>query len=192
ENGLSRKEILSPIYEANRIHETNRFEERVAQLFHSDGDTNPSAPTRDEELNALSSLRLLVAVEYRREMKYFTREAIQWAKENYHPNPDRLRSAGKLQKGEYRKIIASQTEARSAWIDAHPGQQAPTRAQITRINSLETAGHKINDRIEALAPSRAELARTLDLIQSRIGSTTANTETLLKAYERAEGCAVHL
>src|SRR5438067_2332782 len=183
ENGLSRKEILSPIYEANRTHETNRFEERLAQLFHSDADSNPSAPTRQEELNALSSLRLLVASEYRRETKYFTREAIQWAKENYHLNPDRLRSAGKLQKGEYLKIIASQTEARSAWIDSHPGQQAPTRAQTTRINSLQTAGHKRNDRIDALAPNRAELARTLVLIQSRVRSTTVNTETFLGAYE---------
>ncbi|HKP38163.1 MAG TPA: DUF4326 domain-containing protein, partial [Pyrinomonadaceae bacterium] len=192
ENGLSRKEILSPIYEANRTHETNRFEERLAQVFHSNADRNPSAPTRDEELNALSSLRLLVAAEYRRETKYFTREAMQWAKENYHLNPDRLRSAGKLQKGEYQKVIASQTEARSAWLGAHPGQQAPTRAQIARINSLESAGHKINDRLEALTPTRAELARTLDHIQSRVGSTTVNTETLLRGYESAESCAIHL
>jgi len=192
ENGLSRKEILSPIYEANRTHETNRFEERLAQVFHSDADRNPSAPTRDEELNALSSLRLLVAAEYRRETKYFTREAIQWAKENYHLNPDRLRSAGKLQKGEYQKIIASQTEARSAWLGSHPGQQAPTQAQIARINSLETAGHKINARLEPLTPNRAELARTLDHIQSRLGSTTVNTETLLGKYENAENCAIHL
>jgi hypothetical protein len=192
ENGLSRKEILSPIYEANRTHETNRLEERLAQVFHSNADRNPSAPTRDEELNALSSLRLLVAAEYRRETKYFTREAIQWAKENYHLNPDRLRSAGKLQKGEYQKIIASQTEARSAWLGTHPGQQAPTRAQIARINSLESAGHKINARLEALTPTRVELARTLDHIQSRIGSTTVNTETLLGKYENAESCAIHL
>jgi Domain of unknown function (DUF4326) len=192
ENGLSRKEILSPIYEANRTHETNRFGERVAQVFHSDGDMNPSAPTRDEELNALSSLRLLVAAEYRRETRYFTRETIQWAKENYRLNPERLRSAGKLQKGEYQKIIASQTEARSAWLVAHPGQQAPTRAQIARINSLESAGLKINARIEALTPTRVELVRTLDHIQSRIGSTTANTETLLRAYASAETCSIHL
>src|SRR5207253_101988 len=78
ENDHSRKEILSPIYEANREHETNRFEERLAQVFHSDSGTNPSAPTRDEELSALSALRLLVAAEYRREIKHFTREAIQW------------------------------------------------------------------------------------------------------------------
>lgn len=192
EKGLSRKEILSPIYEANRTHETNRFEERLARIFHSNADGNPSAPTRYEKLNALSSLRLLVAAEYRRETKYFTGEAIQWAKENYHLNPDRLRSAGKLQKGEYQKIIASQTEARSAWLDAHPGQQAPTRAQIARINGLESAGHKINDRLEALTPSRAELARTLDHIKSRVGSTTVNTETLLRGYESAESCAIHL
>lgn len=192
ENGLSRKEILSPIYEANRTHETNRLQERLAQVFHSNADRNPSAPTRDEELNALSSLRLLVAAEYRRETKYFTREAIQWAKENYHLNPDRLRSAGKLPKGEYQKIIASQTEARSAWLGAHPGQQAPTRAQIARINSLESAGHKINAHVEGLTPTRAELARTLDHIQSRVGSTTVNTETLLGRYENAESCAIHL
>lgn len=192
ENGLSRKEILSPIYEANRTHETNRFEERLAQLFHSDADSNPSAPTRDEELSVLSSLRLLLVAEYRRETKYFTREAIQWTKENYHLNPDRLRSAGKLQKGEYQKIIESQTEARNAWLGTHPGQQAPTRPQIDRINSLESAGYKINDRIEALAPDRAELGRTLDLIQSRVGSTTVHTETLLGKYENAENCAIHL
>src|SRR6266851_5672847 len=192
ENGLSKKEILSPIYEANRTHETNRFEERVARVFHSDVDSHPSPPTRHEELNALSSLRLLVAAEYRRETKYFTSEAIQWAKENYRLNPDRLRSAGKLQKGEYQKIIGSQTEARSAWLRAHPGEQAPTRAKIARINSLESAGYKINDRLEALTPNRAELARTLDHIQSRIGSTTVNTETLLRDYERAENCAIHL
>jgi len=192
ENGLSRKEILSPIYEANRTHETNRFEERLAQVFHSDGDANLGAPTRDEELSALSSLRLLVAAEYRRETKYFTRDAIQWAKENYRLNPDCLRSAGKLQKGEYQKIIASHTEARSAWLGSHPGQQAPTQAQIARINSLESAGHKINARLEALTPNRAELARTLDLIQSRVGSTTVSMETLLNGYERAERCAIHL
>ncbi len=192
ENGLSRKEILSPIYEANRTHETNRFEERLAQVFHSSAESNPSAPTRQEDLNALSSLRLLVAAEYRRETKYFTREAVQWAKENYHLNPDRLRSAGKLQKGEYQKIITLQTEARSAWLGTHPGQQAPTRAQIARINSLESAGHKINARLEALTPNRAELARTLDHIQSRVGSTTVNTEGLLGKYENAENCAIHL
>ncbi len=192
ENGVSRKEILSPIYEANRNHETNRFQERLAQAFHSDGDRNPSAPTRQEELNALSSLRLLVAAEYRHETRYFTREAIEWAKENYRLNPDRLRSAGKLQRGAYQKIIATQTEARTAWLGAHPGQKAPTRAQIARINSLESAGYKINDRIEALAPARGELARTLDLIQSRVGSTTVNTETLLTRYASAEGCAIHL
>jgi hypothetical protein len=192
ENGLSRKEILSPIYEANRTHETNRFAERLAQLFHSDVNRNPSAPTRVEQLSALSSLRLLVAAEYRRETKYFTRETIQWAKENYRLNPDRLRSAGKLQKGEYQKIIASQTEARSAWLGAHPGQQAPTRAQIARINSLESAGHKINNRLEAHTPNRAELARTLDLIQSRVGLATVNTENRLEGYESAESCAIHL
>ena len=192
ENGVSRKEILSPIYEANRTHETNRFEERLAQLFHSNADSHPSAPTRDERLSALSSFRLLVAAEYRRETKYFTREAIQWAQENYRLNPDRLRSAGKLQKGEYQKIITSQTEARSAWLASHSGQHAPTRAQIARINTLETAGHKINARLEALTPNHAELARTLDHIRSRIGSTTVNTETLLKGYESAESCAIHL
>jgi uncharacterized protein DUF4326 len=192
ENGVSRKEILSPIYEANRTHETKRFEERLAQVFHFDGETNPNAPARDEELSALSSLRLLVAAEYRREIKYFTREAVQWAKEKYGLNPDRLRSAGKLQKGEYQKIIASQTEARSAWLSAHPGQQAPTRAQIARINSLESAGHKIRDRLEALTPTRAELARTLDHIQSRVGSATVNSETFLRGYESAESCAIHL
>lgn len=192
ENGVSRKGILSPIYEANATHETNRFEERLAQVFHSEDDSNPRAPTRDEELSALSSLRLLVAAEYRRETKYFTREAIQWAKENYRANSDRLRSVGNLQKGEYEKIIASQTESRNAWLGTHPGQQAPTRPQIDRINSLESAGHKINDRIEALTPSRTELARTLDLIQSRVDSTTVNTETLLSAYASAESCAIHL
>jgi hypothetical protein len=192
ENGLSRKEILSPIYEANRTNEKNRFEERLAQLFHSDADRNANAPTRDEEINALSSLRLLVAAEYRRETKYFTREAIQWAKENYRLNPDGLRSAGKLKKGEYQEIIASQSEARSAWLGAHPGQQAPTRAQIARINSLVSSGQKINDRIEALTPNRTELARTLDHIQSRVGSTTVNTETFLRGYESAERCAIHL
>jgi hypothetical protein len=192
ENGVSRKEILSPIYEANRTNETNRFEERLAQLFHSNADSNPSATTRDERLSALSSFRLLVAAEYRRETKYFTRDAIQWAKENYGLNPDRLRSAGKLQKGEYQKIIASQTEARSAWLDDHPGQQAPTRAQIARINYLESAGHKINDRLETLTPNRVELARTLDQIQSRVCSTTVNTETLLGGYRSAESCKIHL
>jgi len=192
ENGLSKKEILSPIYEANRTHETNRFEERLAQVFYSSAESNPGAPTRQEELNALSSFRLLVAAEYRRETKYFTREAIQWAKENYRLNPDRLRSAGKLRKGEYQKIITSQTEARSAWLASHSGQQAPTRAQIARINSMESAGHKINARLEALTPNHAELARTLDHIQSRIGSATVVTETLLRGYESAESCVIHL
>src|SRR5207249_2861148 len=68
----------------------------------------------------------------------------------------------------------------------------PTRAQIARINSLESTGHKINARLEALTPNRAELARTLDHIQSRVGSTMVNTETLLTGYASAESCAIHL
>lgn len=193
ESGLSKREILSPIYDANRTNETNRFDERLANLFQQDlPDQAAGTSVRVEKLNALSSLRLLVAAEYKRETKHFTREAVQWAKDNYYQNPDRLRAAGKLQVGEYQKIITAQAEGRTAWLTAHPGQQAPTRSQIARINSLEIAGYKINDRLETLAPTKVELLQTLDRVQSRLGSATLNTENLLRDYERAEACSQHL
>lgn len=192
ESGLSKREILSPIYDANRTAEATKFDERVAQLFEKSGPQQSAAPTRTDQLKALASLRLLVAAEYKRETKGFSREAIQWAKENYYQNPDRLRSAGKLKTGEYQQLVASQAENRTAWLTNHAGQQAPTRSQIARINSLEIAGYKINDRIDTFAPTKVELIQTLDQVQSRIASATLTTENLLKDYEKAEAAAGHL
>jgi len=192
ESGLSKREILSPIYDANRTAEATKFDERVAQLFEKAGPQQSPGPGRTDQLRALASLRLLVAAEYKRETKDFSREAIQWAKENYYQNPDRLRAAGKLKVGEYQQLVASQAENRTAWLTAHAGQQAPTRSQIARINSLEIAGYKINDRVDTFAPTKVELIQTLDQVQSRIASASLSTENLLKDYEQAEAAAGHL
>jgi adenine-specific DNA-methyltransferase len=192
ENGLSKKEILSPIYDANRTNEVTRFEERVAQLFQNSGNLETAAVTRPDRLRALCSLRLLVAAEYKREIKGFTREAVQWAKDNYHRNPDRERADGKLKVGEYQKLVAEQSDNRTKFLTEHPGQEAPTRSQTARIKSLEIAGYKINDRIDILNPTKEELLQTLDQVQSRIVTDTMRVGDMLRGYETAEAASHHL
>ena len=188
ENGVSKKEILSPIYETNREIAQRDFENRVTETF-ARADTNPLSErivSRAEELNAVSSLRILVGAEYRHQTKPFSRQAIQWAKENYRVNPDWLRSQGKLQKGEYQRIVTAQSDARGAWLKNNPGQQAPTRGEIASINRLEQSGHQLNAAIAGINPTPQEHAQTLDLIQSRLASATLTAETLLQNYEAAE------
>ena len=197
DRGFSKREILSTIYDANRNLQSSRFDERITQLF---GQPNPAPATRGDRLTSLSSLRLLVAGEYQHETRGFSPQAIAWAKENYQQDPDRLRADGKLkvyeQDGvvvsEYRELKASQDAARSEWIAAHSGQAVPNRAQTACIRSLETAGWKISNRIAALNPTNAELARALDTINARLQSATLTTEQLLTRYEQAEASARHL
>ena len=188
ENGVSKKEILSPIYETNREIAQRDFENRVTEIF-ARANSNPLSErivSRAEELNAVSSLRILVGAEYRHQTKPFSRQAIQWAKENYRVNPDWLRSQGKLQQGEYQRIVTAQSDARAAWLNNNPGQQAPTRAEIASINKLEQSGHQLNAAIVGINPTPQEHAQTLDLIQSRLASATLAAETLLQNYEAAE------
>ena len=188
ENGVSKKEILSPIYETNREIAQRDFENRVTETF-ARADSNPLSErivSRAEELNAVSSLRILVGAEYRQQTKPFSRAAIQWAKENYRVNPDWLRSQGKLQQGEYQRIVTAQSDARAAWLNNNPGQQAPTRAEIASINKLEQSGHQLNAAIAGINPTPQEHSQTLDLIQSRLASATLTAETLLQNYEAAE------
>ena len=183
ESGLSKREILSPIHKANRTNEAHRFGQRVEKAF---GRNAAQAPSREDQLNALSSLRLLVAAEYRHETKHFGSEALEWSKGNYRLNPDRIRAAGKLKVGEYAQVINSQNEARAAWLQIHHGEQAPTRTQIDRINALEAAGHKINNRISALNPTKAELLQSLNNVQSRITFAAQSYESRLTAYAACE------
>ncbi len=188
ENGVTKKEILSPIYETNREIEQRDFENRVTETFARAGNNALSERivSRAEELNAVSSIRILVGAEYRQQTKPFSRAAIQWAKENYRVNPDWLRSQGKLQQGEYQRIVTAQCDARAAWLNNNPGQQAPTRAEIASINKLEQSGHQLNAAIVGINPTPQEHAQTLDLIQSRLASATLAAETLLQNYEAAE------
>lgn len=194
ENGVSKREILSPIYETNREIEQRAFENHVTETFARAGNNALSERivSRAEELNAVSSLRILVAAEYRQQTKPFSRAAIQWAKENYRVNPDWLRSQGKLQKGEYQRIVTAQSDARAAWLNNNPGQQAPTRAEIASINKLERSGHQLNAAIAGINPTPQEHSQTLDLIQSRLASATLSAETLLQNYEAAEQTSQHL
>ena len=188
ENGVSKKEILSPIHETNREIAQRDFENRVTETF-ARANSNPlnqRIVSRAEELNAVSSLRILVGAEYRQQTKPFSRAAIQWAKENYRVNPDWLRSQGKLQQGEYQRIVTAQSDARTAWLSNNPGQQAPTRAEIASINKLERSGHQLNAAIAGINPTSLEHSQTLDLIQSRLASATLTAETLLQNYEAAE------
>jgi hypothetical protein len=188
ENGVSKREILSPIYETNREIEQRDFENRVTETFARAGNNALSERivSRAEELNAVSSLRILVGAEYRQQTKPYRRAAIQWAKENYRVNPDWLRSQGKLQQGEYQRIVTAQCDARAAWLNNNPGQQAPTRAEIASINKLERSGHQLNAAIAGINPTPQEHSQTLDLIQSRLASATRTAETLLQNYEAAE------
>ncbi len=196
ESGLSRREILAPIYEANRTNESECFNQQVQNAFadHSgvNGVTLNHAPSRDDQINALTALRLLVAAEYKRETRSFTKEAIEWAKGNYRLDPDQLRAAGKLKVldngkvSEYAKLVQDQQAARTQWIQQHPGQEVPFRSQIQRINELELTGHKINNRIAALTPSRAEMLQALNRIEARLMGARNSTESRLTDFARAE------
>lgn len=196
DHGAGKREILSSIYETNRNLESSRFDERITQLFNQP----PTAATRQDRLTALSSLRLLVAVEYQRETRGFSSQAIAWAKDNYQLDPDRLRADGKLKVfedngktvSEYQQLQTEQTQARVEWLAAHPGESLPNRAQTNCIRGLETAGWKVSNRIAELNPTSAELARTLDTVKDRLQAATATTGQLLTQYDRAEAGAHQL
>ncbi len=187
ERGVSKNEILSSSYLANREADRQQIADSVSQAFTRAG-TPPSDSriTRLEELTAVSSLRILVGTEYRQQTQQFSREAILWAKDNYRVDPDRLRAQGKLPVGEYQKLVTAQNDARTAWLEANPGQAVPTRAEIRSINRLEQAGHQLNNAIAALNPTPQEHAHVLDQLQSRLASTYESCQTLLRNYENAE------
>ena len=188
ESGASKTEILTPLYESNREREQLDLTARVSNTFARAGHDplTVESISRVDQLNAVSSLRILVRAEYVEATKGFSREAIQFAKANYRVNADWLRSQGKLQRGEYQRIVTSQKEERSAWLQLHPGEKAPTRAEITKINHLERAGQQLNAIIAGLNPTPPEQARALDQIQSRLASSKQTTETLLQNYAAAE------
>ena len=187
ERGASKSEILNPLFESNReleqLHLTTRVSETFARAGHP---VSSESVSRVDQLNAVSSLRILVRVQYVEATKGFTREAIQFAKENYRVNPDWLRSQGELQKGEYQRILTSQKEERLAWLQSHSGQRLPTRAEITTINNIERAGHQLNAVITGLNPTRQEHAQALDQIQSRLASSKQTCDTLLQNFAAAE------
>ena len=187
ERGASKSEILNPLYESNRELEQLNLTTRVTETFARAGYPPSNEPvSRVDQLNAISSLRILLRVEYVEATKGFTREAIQFAKENYRVNPDWLRSQGELKKFEYQRILTSQKEERIAWLQSHPGQKLPTRAEITSINNIERAGHQLNAIITGLNPTRQEHAQALDQIQSRLASSKQTCETLLQNYAATE------
>ena len=187
ERGASKSEILNPLFETNRELEQLHLTTRVSETFARAGHPVSSEPvSRVDQLNAVSSLRILARVQYVEATKGFTREAIQFAKENYRVNPDWLRSQGELQKGEYQRILTSQKEERLAWLQSHSGQRLPTLAEITTINNIERVGHQLNATIAGLNPTRQEHAQALDQIQSRLASSKQTCDTLLKNFAAAE------
>ncbi|HJP90898.1 MAG TPA: DUF4326 domain-containing protein [Pyrinomonadaceae bacterium] len=187
ERGVSKNEILSSIYLANREADRQQIASNVNQAFTRAGaPPTDSRITRLEELTAISSLRILVGTEYRQQTQHFSREAILWAKDNYRVDPDRLRAGGKLPVGKYQNIVTAQNDARIAWLEANPGQAVPTRAEITSINRLEQAGHQLNNAIAALNPTPQQHAQVLDQLQSRLASTNESCKSLLHNYEAAE------
>ncbi len=187
ENGVSRADILAPLYESNRAADQRDFQNNVANTFARAGELPTDAVlSRAEELNAISSLRVLVAAEYREQTKPFSREAIQWAKENYFVNADRARAQGKLKQGEYQKIVTTQNEARTTWLTNHPGQACPTSAEIASINRLEQSGQQLNAAIAGINPTAREYAQALNTLQSHLSSATQRAESLLQNYESAE------
>ena len=187
ENGISKADILGPLYETNRAADQLNFQNNVANAFTRAGELpTDDSLSRAEELNAISSLRILVATEYREQTKPFSREAIAWAKDNYLRNADRERAQGKLKPGEYQKITAAQNEARITWLINHPGQAAPTRTQIASINRLEQSGHQLNAAIRGINPTALEYAQALNNLQSHLSSATTRAELLLRNYEAAE------
>jgi len=188
ERGASKSQILNPLFESNRELEQLNLTTQVSETFARVGHNplNGEPVSRVDQLNAISSLRILVRVEYVEATKGFTREAIQFAKQNYRINPDWLRSQGELQKGEYQRILTSQKEERLAWLQSHPGEKLPTRAEITTINNIERAGHQLNAIITGLNPTTHEHAQALDQIQSRLLSSKQTCETLLQNFAAAE------
>ena len=185
ENGVSKADILAPIYESNRAADQRDFQNNVAQTFARAGEIpTDTALSRAEQLNAISSLRILVATEYREQIKPFSREAILWAKENYLVNP--ARAQGKLKAGEYQQIVNSQNEARATWLANHPNQAVPTRAEIASINRLEQSGQQLNAAIAGINPSALEYAQTLNTLESHLSAATQRAESLLQNYEAAE------
>jgi adenine-specific DNA-methyltransferase len=183
DRGISRNEILSAIYQENRANELQRFSEQIARAFGAQPE-NERSPliSRQDQLQALTSLRLLLAAEYKRETRSFSREAVDWAKANYSLDPEQLRAAGKLKVGEFATLINDQASARSQWQMAYEGQQVPYRAQINRITQLETAGHKVNSRITALNPSREELLNALHHAHACLQAAVAGTKARLTAF----------
>lgn len=187
ENGVSKAAILEPLYESNRAADQRDFHNSVADTFTRAGELPSDATiSRAEELNAISSLRILVATEYREQTKPFSREAIQWARENYLVNADRERAQGKLKLGEYQKIVSAQNEGRITWLNNHPGQAIPTRAELASINRLEQCGHQLNAAIARINPTPQEYAQALNTLQSHLSSATERAESLLQNYETAE------
>jgi len=187
ENGVSRADILAPLYESNRAADQRDFQNNVANTFTRAGELpTDAALSRAEELNAISSLRILVATEYREQTKPFSREAVQWAKENYFVNADRQRAQGELKPGEYQKIVTAQNDARITWLTNHPGQAAPTRAEIASINRLEQSGQQLNAAIAGINPTAQEYAQALNTLQSHLSSATQRAESHLQNYEVAE------
>ena len=187
ENGVPKADILLPLYESNRAADQRDFQNNVTQTFTRAGELpTETALSRAEQLNAISSLRILVATEYREQTKPFSREAILWAKENYLVNPDRARAQGKLKAGEYQQIVNSQNEARAAWLANHPNQAAPTRTEIASINRLEQSGHQLNAAIAGINPTNREYAQALNTVESHIAAATLRAESLLQNYEAAE------
>lgn len=187
ENGIPRAEILAPIYESNRAADQRDFQTNVTGTFARAGEIpTDAALSRAEQLNAISSLRILVATEYREQTRGFSRDAIQWARDNYLINPDRARAQGKLKAGEYQQIVNSQNEARVVWLSSHPNQAAPTRAEIASINRLEQSGHQLNAAIAGINPTPHEYAQALNTLESHLSSATQRAESLLQNYEAAE------
>jgi hypothetical protein len=187
ENGIPRAEILAPIYESNRAADQRDFQTNVAGTFDRAGEIPVDAAlSRAEQLNAISSLRILVATEYREQTRPFSREAIQWARDNYLINPDRARSQGKLKAGEYQQLVNTQNEARGTWLSNHPNQAAPTRAEIASINRLEQSGHQLNAAIAGINPTAQEYTQTLNTLESHLSSATERAESRLQNYEAAE------
>ena len=188
EHGSSKAQILNPLYETNRELEQRDLTTAVSETFTRAGH-NPlsSEPiSRVDQLNAISSLRILVRAEYVEATKGFSRDAIQFAKDNYSVNPDWLRSQGKLKRDEYQRIITSQKQDRIAWLQSHHGEKLPTRAEISTINNIERTGQQLNAIITALNPTRQEHAQALDQLHSRLASSKQTCETLLNNYAAAE------
>ena len=96
------------------------------------------------------------------------------------------RAQGKLKPGEYQKIVTSQNDARITWLMNHPGQAAPTRAEIASINRLEQSGQQLNAAIAGINPTAQEYAQALNTLQSHLSSATQRAESLLQNYEAAE------